>query len=209
MFSRAFISAHRHISHPSLPIMLNTSPPSHSLLPRTAPTTSNPLPASDSPNSASAFAPTACLTTAQISSALGFGMLRRRIEKFGLARFEAHKDTVSCCDPFWLIFGLLERPSRPFLIAHFSSPHTHTHARARARPVPPRHPMVDLSTFPGARHPNRTRKPRPHPSHHASLASRSPDSLPGRRTHRSDPTITHLAFHSSTGGCATGGRDPD
>ena len=33
------------------------------------------------------------LTTAQIESQMNFGMLRRRIEKFGLARFVAHKDT--------------------------------------------------------------------------------------------------------------------
>ncbi|GAC76485.1 hypothetical protein PANT_22d00050 [Moesziomyces antarcticus T-34] len=33
------------------------------------------------------------LTTAQIESQMSFGMLRRRIEKFGLARFVAHKDT--------------------------------------------------------------------------------------------------------------------
>ncbi|CBQ71739.1 conserved hypothetical protein [Sporisorium reilianum SRZ2] len=33
------------------------------------------------------------LTTAQIESQVSFGMLRRRIEKFGLARFVAHKDT--------------------------------------------------------------------------------------------------------------------
>ncbi|SPO24707.1 related to UPS1 - mitochondrial intermembrane space protein that regulates mitochondrial cardiolipin levels [Ustilago trichophora] len=33
------------------------------------------------------------LTTAQIESQINFGMLRRRIEKFGLARFVAHKDT--------------------------------------------------------------------------------------------------------------------
>ncbi len=35
------------------------------------------------------------LTTAQIESQVSFGMLRRRIEMFGLARFVAHKDTVS------------------------------------------------------------------------------------------------------------------
>ncbi|PWZ00748.1 hypothetical protein BCV70DRAFT_200008 [Testicularia cyperi] len=33
------------------------------------------------------------LTTAQIESQVSFGILRRRIEKFGLARFVAHKDT--------------------------------------------------------------------------------------------------------------------
>lgn len=33
------------------------------------------------------------LTTAQIESQLSFGLLRRRIEKFGLARFVAHKDS--------------------------------------------------------------------------------------------------------------------
>ncbi|KAJ1028745.1 hypothetical protein NDA16_001910 [Ustilago loliicola] len=33
------------------------------------------------------------LTTAQIESQISFGILRRRIEKFGLARFVAHKDT--------------------------------------------------------------------------------------------------------------------
>lgn len=33
------------------------------------------------------------LTSAQIESQISFGMLRRRIEKFGLARFVAHKDT--------------------------------------------------------------------------------------------------------------------
>ncbi|SNX83373.1 related to UPS1 - mitochondrial intermembrane space protein that regulates mitochondrial cardiolipin levels [Melanopsichium pennsylvanicum] len=33
------------------------------------------------------------LTTAQIESQMNFGLLRRRIEKFGLARFVAHKDT--------------------------------------------------------------------------------------------------------------------
>lgn len=35
------------------------------------------------------------ITTAQIESQVGFGLLRRRIEKFGLTRFIAHKDTVS------------------------------------------------------------------------------------------------------------------
>lgn len=33
------------------------------------------------------------LTTSQIESQVSFGMLRRRIEKFGLARFVAHKDS--------------------------------------------------------------------------------------------------------------------
>lgn len=37
--------------------------------------------------------PTTCLTMSDIRSELSFGLLRRRIEKFGLKRYLAHKDT--------------------------------------------------------------------------------------------------------------------
>lgn len=67
-------------------------------------------------------ASTACSTTADIRSDLSFSLLRRRIEKFGLKRYVAHKDT-SREGLLWSIQHLehLRHPSRALI--PYTQPH--------------------------------------------------------------------------------------